>query len=276
MTLAARNTILTVGVVLTTALTIGYAVAGWAIFFGPWARVPFEVPEVQRWVSFAWPVRPENAFRSLAAAGFLGVLATVLGAVSLRLFRRVSSAEIYFMTLFVLSLAAETIRMGAPLLHIFEVPVFWGLALTRVVIFGRLMGALALFTAGIYSAGADYPRIGSVTLLLATLSFLIVYFIPVDTGRMHATFLHVIGGREQIDLMLLFLSLATIVNYLIGWFRGHRERGGAVALAVVVVVIGRQLVLHIPSLVPLVAGLTLLVLGSVSFVLVNRSYYIWY
>lgn len=276
MTLAARNIVLVIGVVITSLLTLGYLGAGYALLAGPWADASFAIPRVQQWFGVSWEVTRFAALQSLAAAGLMGLLSTATGAVSLRLFRRVSSAEIYFMTLFVMSLSVETIRIGLPVFAVNEVPLFWGVVLTRIVLFGRFAGALALFTAGIYSAGADYPRIGTVTLLLATLSFLIVYFVPVDSERVNATFVHVVGNRESIDFLLAFLSAATIVNYLIGWSRGHREHGGAVAIAVVAVVVGKELVLHVPSLLPLLVGVVLVVAGTVSFVLVNRSYFIWY
>ncbi|MFP4113154.1 MAG: hypothetical protein ACOCWX_01165 [Spirochaetota bacterium] len=276
MTLAVRNSILIAGAILTGALVLAYAASGYTLLFGAYANEPFRVGEYQTWFGLQWSVRPLAAYRSLAAAGILGLIATFGVALSVRLFRRVSSAEIYFMTAFLISLAAELVRIGQPLVDIAGVPPYVGVVLSRIVLFWRLFGSLALFSAGIYSAGADYPRIGSVTLLLAALSFLIVYFVPVDSREISATFVHVTGDREAIDLMLGFLSLGTIVNYVIGWSRGHRERGGTIALAAAALVVGSQLVLHVPAIVALSVGLALVAAGTASFLLVNRSYYLWY
>lgn len=276
MTLAARNTILVIGVILTSLALIAFAVAGYALLFGPYADEDLSVPRTQTWFGAQWEVGPLSAYRSLAAIGLVGLVSVAGVAISARLFRRVSSAEIYFMTLFLMTLSVELVRIGQPLVEVADLPVFVSVLITRIVLFGRLVGAFSLFAAGIYSAGADYPRIGTVTALLALLSFLIVYFVPVDSERLNATFVHVIGGREGIDLMLGFLSVGTIVNYAIAWWRGHRERGASIALAITAVVIGKLLVLHVPALVPLGIGLGLLTAGAASFILVNRSYFLWY
>lgn len=276
MTLAVRNTILVVGVLVTFIALLAYVVAGWALLFGPYADADHAVPTMQSWFGGRWEVGPQGAVYSLAAAGFLGLISAVAVAVSWRLFRRVSSAEIYFMTLFFMSLSAELLRIAQPLAEAAALPGFIGVLVTRVVLFGRLAGALALFAAGVYSAGADYPRIGTVTALLALLSFLVVYFVPVDDARMTASFVHVTGGRTSVDLMLAFLSVGTVVNYAIGWLRGHRERGGSISFAIAGLVAGKLLLLHIPALLPVAVGLLLIASGCLSFVLVNRSYYLWY
>lgn len=276
MTLAARNTVLIVGAVLTTLALFVYLAVAYLLLYGPLAGETIAVPETQQWFGFSWSVGRLAALRSLGAAGVLGLVATVGATAAIRLFRRVSSAEIYFMTLFVMTLSIELLRIAQPLVNILDQPPVVGVVVTRLVLFGRLYGALALFAAGIYAAGADYPRIGTVSALIAALVFLIIYFVPVDGARMNATFVHVTGGREGIDLMLAFLSIATLLNYAIAWQRGHRERGGAITLAVTALVVGQQLTVHLPAMLPLVAGLILTVGGVVSFLLVNRSYYLWY
>jgi len=276
MTLAARNTIVVIGVILTFLVLVAFAVAGYALLFGPYAGEELPVPRTQTWFGAQWQVGRLSAYRSLAAAGLVGLVSVVGVAVSARLFRRVSSAEIYFMTLFLMTLSVELLRIGQPLAEVADMPIHVGGLITRIVLFGRLVGAFSLFAAGVYSAGADYPRIGTVTALLVLLAFLIVYFVPVDSERMNATFVHMTGGREGIDLMLGFLSLGTIANYAIAWSRGHRERGGSIALAIAAVVVGKLLVLHVPTLAPLAVGAGLLIAGTASFILVNRSYFLWY
>lgn len=276
MTLAARNAIFVTGAIFTFLALLVYAAAGHALLFGAYVDEPFSVGEFQSWFGVRWSVPPLAAYRSLVAAGAVGLIATGGVAVSARLFRRVSSAEIYFMTLFLISLSFELVRIGQPLAEINNLPAATGVLLTRVVLLGRLFGALSLFAAGIYSAGADYPRIGRITMLLVALSVLIVYLVPVDSDQMNATFVHVTGGRQSVDLMLGFLSLATIVNYGIGWWRGHRDRGGAIALTVVGLVVGNQLVIRVVSVLPLSGAVILLAVATSGFVLVNRSYYLWY
>ena len=276
MTLAARNTVLIVGLLVSLIVLVAWTVAGWALLFGPLADAEFTVGEMHRWLGMQWAVTRTEVMYSMGAAGVLVFVAVVTLAVSSRLFRRVSSAELYFVMLFLMFLSTELVRIGRPLAETLGMPVFIGVQLTRVILFGRLMGGLSLFVAGIYSAGADYPRIGSATLLLAAISFLVVHLVPVDSHRLNATFVHVTGGGEAIDLMLAFLAAGTIVNCLIGWTRGYRERSGAIAASVIVLVVGKELVLHLPAIVPLAFGLGLVTAGAAAYVLVNRANYLWY
>ncbi len=276
MTLAARNTVLVSGVLVSFLMLVAWAVAGWALVLGPLADAQFAVADIHRWLGMRLTVTRTGVMYSMGATGTLVFVAVLTLAVSSYLFRRVSSAELYFVMLFLMFLSLELVRIARPLAEALDAPEFVGVQLTRVVLFGRLMGALSLFVAGIYSAGADYPRTGSVTLLLAAIASLIVYLVPVDSHRMNATFLHVTGGGETIDLMLAFLAVGTIVNCLIGWSRGFRERGGAIAISMIALVVGKELVLHVPVMVPLAFGVGLVTAGVVAYVLVNRANYLWY
>ncbi len=276
MTLATRNVVLIAGVVLISTVLAAYLAGAYALLYGPLSDRSFVVGEYQSWFGVRWPVTQVGAFHSLGAAGVLALIATVVLAVSAHLFRRVSAAEIYFVMLFLMSLAVELFRLGMPLADAAGLPALVGVQLTRIVLFGRLMGALSLFAAGIYLAGADYPRVGSATLLLAAISFLVVYLVPVDSRETNATFLHVVGDRAAIDFLLAFLSVGAIANCSIGWFRGHRERGGAIALSISAIVIGKDLALNLASPLALALGVGLVASGAAAFVLVNRSSYLWY
>ena len=276
MTLAARNAVLVAGLLVSLILLILWAFAGWALLFGPLADAGITVAESHRWLGMQWTVTRTDVLYSMGAAGVLVLGAVITLAASSRLFRRVSSAELYFVMLFLMFLSPELARLARPLVGALDMPAYMGVQITRVVLFGRLMGALALFVAGIYSAGADYPRIGGATLLLAAISFLVVYLVPVDSHRMNATFVHVTGGGEAIDLMLAFLAVGTIVNCLIGWTRGYRERSGAIAMSIIVLVIGKELVLNVPMAGVQTIGVGLVLAGTVGYVLVSRANYLWY
>ena len=56
MTLAARNIVLVIGVVITSLLTLGYLGAGYALLAGPWADAGFAIPRVQQWFGVFWAV----------------------------------------------------------------------------------------------------------------------------------------------------------------------------------------------------------------------------
>ena len=276
MTLAARNGVLYSGILITLILLVGFAVVGYWFFTGEVGDSSVELPSEQIWFGRVLTVPDNSIYYSLGSAGALGVLAVAGVAIATRLFRRVSSAEVYFFTLFLMMLSLELLRIGQLPLMATEQPPLYGSLLTRAVLFGRLFGYLVLFSAGIYAAGAQYPRIGTVTLLLATLTFLVVYFMPVDLLRINATLVHRVGGRQSLDAVFVFLSIGTIANYAIAWGGGRNDRGLLIFGAVAVLVVGRELTFNVPAVVPSIIGVVLVVVGAFGFMMATRSRYLWY
>ena len=275
MTLAVRNSIFGVGIGLTGLMLISFAVAGFALASGVYEPSQLEIPTAQGWLHFTWVVPRSSAYASLWGTAAVAVVALAASVISASLFRRVNSPEIFFTTIFLLALVFELLRVGQPLIGVWNLPPFYGIVLTRVVTFARLAGALSLFAAGVYGAGADNPRVGSISALLAAVSFLIVYLAPVDSAVVFANQLHPVGVRSGVDMMLLFLSIASIVNYLIGWLKGYTERGAFVLVAVAALVVGRDLVFFVPTVASLVAATVLIAGGSATLIWIRRSRHLW-
>jgi hypothetical protein len=276
MTLAVRNTVFLVGMVVGTALLSIYAAAGYALVFGPYQDATITFPSVHRLAFFSWELTPRAVLGSLAAVGLTALLSLVAAGVSARVFRRVSSPEVYFITLFLMTIPLETLRIAHVYFQVVEVPALYGILITRVVILARLMGGLSLFTSGIYNAGADYPRVGTVSTLLLIMALVIVYLVPVDFENVLPTMLNATGFRGAIWALVLFLAGGAIVNYAIGWSRGYVEHGATVFLAVTALAVGWVLLTSIPGIVPGVIALALVPTGAAVFIATNRSYYLWY
>ena len=276
MTLAARNGVLYTGIAFTLILLIGFGAVAYWFFTSGVGDSRVDLPSEQIWFGRVLTVPDNSIYYSLGGAGAHGVLAVAGVAIATRLFRRVSSAEVYFFTLFLVMLSLELLRIGQLPLIATEQPPLYGSLLTRAILFGRLLGYLVLFSAGIYAAGAEYPRIGTVTLLLATLTFLVVYFMPVDLLRINATLVHRVGGRQSLDAVFVFLSVGTIANYAIAWGSGRSDRGLLVFGAVAVLVVGRELVFNIPAIVPSIIGVVFVAVGGLGFMMTTRSRYLWY
>lgn len=276
MTLAVRNTLFAAGIAVASALLAAFAVFGYMIAFGGLEPPVSMISETQQWLFISWRVPAQSALNALIAVGVAGVVGLLAAVVSARIFRRVSSQEIYFLTVFFLTLTLEVLRLGQLLLPIYSLSNYYGMVITRVLLVGRLFGGLALFSAGIYNAGAEYPRVGTVSALLLMLSLLIVYLVPVDQQQLQATLVHLSGADGGIGALLLFLGLGAIVNYAIGWIKGYHERGGAVLVSVSMMVTGTVLIHYVPSLFAGMIASVLILSGATLFILLNRAYHLWY
>jgi hypothetical protein len=276
MTLAARNGVLYTGIGLNALLLIAFGLASYGVLIGDWGTPSSGLPQEQIWFGRVLTLPDVAAYYSVGVAGVLGSLAVVYVSIAARIFRRVSSAEVYFFTLFLITLSPELLRVGQLLVTATDQPPLYGALVTRVVLFGRLLGYLVLFAAGVYAAGARHQRIGTLTLLICTLAFLVVYFVPVDLSRLNATLIHRVGGRQSLDAVLVFLSAGTIANYVIAWATGRADRGVLVAGWIVALVVGRELAFNVPTLVASVIGVILIGIGALGFMMTVRTRYLWY
>ncbi len=275
MTLAVRNTVLILGAILSFAALVAFGIAGSSLLADGSDELRSIAGSFLSWHLLEWSVEPEEAIYSLIAAGLLALISFVALSAAARLFRRVNSAEIYFLAIFLLACCAEMLRIAIPLAQIQGLPIAFPVLVTRAVIFARIVGSLSIFAASIYAAGADYPRIGTISAILVALGFVVTYFMPIDNSRIAASFLFETDRQAQLDLILGFLSIGSIVNFTIGWYRGHRDQSVALVLAAAATVLGREIVIHLASPGMLASGLILVGAGVAGIIFVNRSYYLW-
>jgi hypothetical protein len=275
MTLAIRNTVIYLGVVIAVILLFAFVLAGYQMVTGP--SPPLMPSEWQHtWLVWSWQVRGADVVSSLIATGALGVISAISLIGAARVFRRVSSAEVYFFALFLIGLTFEQLRVIQLYLLQLQLPAVYGTLLTRLVIVARIGGGFSFFVASLYAVGIEYPRIGSLTIAIGLLAFLFVYFVPVDTVTVNASLLHRIAGQSSLELVLLIVGLLGITNYVIAGVRGHRERGVFVALAAIALIVAREIAWFIPSPAWVVASIVLFAYGVITFILVTRAHYLWY
>ncbi len=275
MTLAVRNTVIYLGATIAVILLCGFGFVGYQMLVNP--TVPAMPAEWQHiWLAWSWQVRATDVVASLVATGAFGIVVSIGLIGASRIFRRVSSAEVYFFALFLTGLALEQLRVVQLYLLQLNLPAVYGTLLTRLVTVARIGGGLSFFTASLYAVGVDYPRIGSITLAIGLLAFLFVYFIPVDTVVVDATLLHPIAGQSSLDLAFLIVGVLSIFNYVLAGARGHRERGLLMTLAAISMVVAQEIAWSVPSLPWLVAGVALLAYGVLTFTLVTRAHFLWY
>jgi len=275
MTLAVRNTVIYFGATIGVILLGGFGIVGYQLLTDPTLAVmPAEWQHT--WLAWSWQVRSTDVVAALAATGALGIVASLGLIGASRVFRRVSSAEIYFFALFLTGLAFEQLRLMQLYLLQLNLPAVYGTVLTRLVIVARIGGGISFFIASLYAVGVDYPRTGSITIAVGLFAFLFVYLNPVDTVVINATLLHPVAGQSSLELVLLIVGAISIVNYLIAGVRGHRERGFLMAVAAISIVVAQQIAWSVPSLPWLIAGVALLVYGVVTFILITRAHFLWY
>jgi hypothetical protein len=220
-------------------------------------------------VRYAWNTQGE-----IFSPAFAGTL-TVIGCLSLfsvaggfgfrRLFRRTSALEIFFFLAFIISLSFDALKILSYYLTVIHAPAFYGTIVTRAVYMGFFLGLLFLFTGSLFSGELTYQKLGTVLGLVLVFSLALAYSLPVDETVFLPNLLYRVGGSDYILLVRFGLEALTLLGfarsaYLVGsagqWF---------ICLAVLLMMLGRELVFFLSFPPAIAAGFALLVCGALLF-----------
>jgi hypothetical protein len=275
MTITLRNSILRVclAVVVITGVAAAAAVLPHA------GNLPgseqLRLQQAHRWLLFRWNAAPDPiAWITVALFSLSGFSA--VGAFSIiRYFRKTTAPEMLFFAMFVLSLGLEVWKLGH-IVFVFEsLPAHLAVNITRIVHFGRLFGMLCLFVSTLYLTGIDYQQTGVALNMAALITLTIVYVMPVDHLVLHPNLVHKIGDESMMQMVMLVLQLLSIANVTYAVAYQKRDEYALLLFAVVVAIIGRELIFYLPSLWATLAGLVLLCVASGVFGTRLHNIYLW-
>jgi len=256
MTLKLRNNIFILGLSLSGILTLTFLAGAVTLLI----RYPRAVLHLQGIL----PLSLLNFF--ILAAGILILYS----------FRKTSSPEIFFFFIFLLSLGTESFRLGLLTLSIMDFPFEFGLLLSRFVYFGRLLGTLALFSAGLFSCGIPYQRL---ELTLGS-SFLIALALasnlPLESGVQGGDLLYRNSLTTEFTLGLLTVELLGLGNLLYAAKIHNDRKYYALTLGLALVISGRYLVYSGQGLIPGIAGIAVLTGGTLLFGKKTHQIYLWF
>lgn len=275
MTLAARNVSFIIAIAVCGLLLIGFVGIGAELQRDDLLSTLPQSTVDAKVLFWDWQASSDTPIDSALLAGIIGLISLVGLIVTARVFRRVGSPEIYFIALFLFAMALDQCRIIQLSLLIHRLPSAYGMLTTRIVEFGHILGLLALFVSSIYATGVEYPKTGSLTAMLFALAFALVYFAPVDSVALTPTLLYAIGTGSRFQIVSVVIALFTIVNYAYAIARGPREDSMPVAVAVMAMVVGRELIYLVPAPASFVVGGILVAGGLGLYLGMNRSNYLW-
>lgn len=191
------------------------------------------------------------------------------------LYIKTSSLEVFFLFLFLLSLTLESLRGLAALPHSLNAPLYIRNILSRSVYWGRVFGLLCLFTSSLYGVGLKYSNHSALVITLLFISLVLGSILPLDITTIQGELLYKLGDRKGYMFLSYTLGLLLIINFLAAAFIRSSKRFLIIALAGLLLLVGRELVFL--SLQPLffLPGLVLLVLGILIFSRQIGLFYLW-
>ncbi|MEW5818219.1 MAG: hypothetical protein AB1798_22875 [Spirochaetota bacterium] len=210
---------------------------------------------------------------NIAYAFFILLFSLITGFLLKTNFKKTSSAEIFFFTIFILSLSLESFRVGQVLLQLQNKSAYFGILLTRIVYFGKIFGVLCLFSSGLFAAGIKYQKFGIIIGFDLLLSLSLASTIPVDFSILHSNFLYKIGNGRELVFAFIVIEIFSVLNYCWAAFTKNDPEYSLIALGLFFVILGRELLFFMPGPVLVCTGFIFLIGGTILFS--NRTHYVY-
>ena len=277
-----RNTILVFGLALTSIILVGYLVTFILILCTDW--VGFEQIFSQAldrsqstwWLLYPGATKPGWQHLWYFGGLFLLILICVISCVVLkRLYERTASAEIFFFLFFLYSISFEAIWLWSAIAIVKATPVFLGVMLSKIILFGRFFGLISLLFSSLYAIEMSYQKFPILMLSPVLISLALTYTLPIDSSVLMSNFLYKLGDAKSHWIVTLVLEIVTILNFLIAAYRREKRPFVWIALGVFLVLLGRELLIFMLGPLPIAISIVLAITGIWIFSKQIYRVYLW-
>lgn len=203
----------------------------------------------------------------------IGVIASIFFR---RQFRRSVLGESFFFTIFLVSLAFETLALLQVVVLGLDKSPYFGTIVTRAVVLGRLVGVFSLFASGLFAAGIQYKKFGVYAGVGFLLSLIFSASIAVDSSVLQANLLNRIGNMMELRIALWVIQAFAVLNFFWAGFSLNNRDYSLMGIGFIVLIVGKELLFAYSAPVILLIGFILLVLGIVFFGNRLQAVYLWF
>lgn len=275
MTLASRNTVLLLGIVFSLIVLGICAYVVSVIAVSGFVPPQSDFVRAEQWLVFRWQAPAVNVWWVLCGTCVNVVTASVGGYLLRRYFLKTSAPEVFFFTIFALSLCFEGVRSIELYFLYLNVPTLYGVILTRVVYFGYFLGAFCLLGSSLYAAGVQYPKYANPLGIAALISFALAYVVPIDSLAPFPNLLFRIGNQATTQTISLVLGLLTLLSYALAAANGGAAERLPIVFAVLLVLVGRDMLFYLSGPAGVITGGVLLTVGTIVYGIRNYRLYLW-
>lgn len=266
MTSRFHRTVLT-ALTLFSLLQIGLAVGASLLILQRGLLPDVQVAEPEpKWLLLTGSLQPQtlllNSLGGIAALLAFGLIAN-LGSRSL--YSRTYSPEVLFVMIFAASLSVDAWRLAIALAYAWHLGPSLVVLLSRLVLLGRFFGLLCLLASSLYAAGMRFTQHGTAIGGLLLLAFSLAWLLPLDTTVVEWDLLYRVGDRRGYLFLRFILGLLISANFLMAVRLRRSRRYLLVALAALLLLLGKELTQHAAAPLPAALGLAALVTGFALF-----------
>jgi len=192
----------------------------------------------------------------------MAVLFSITGIILIySFFEQTPAPEILFIVIFTMSFSFETIRILLPLHLIFDIPSFYLLITSRVLLFARYFGIFSLFAASVCAAGLEVQKTRNIIVVIFIAALVITFSVPIDTQNWYTSLNMISGNTYMFRLIEVVVFLITIISFIVASnVRGSKDYT-YIGIGIMLALIGRGLLLNADNWATPVPGILLLSIG---------------
>lgn len=275
MTISVRNLLLTSLATVSAVILLVFLWFAYQVSLS--APLLTSMPIIRESRVIIWGISMEEgsiAWRLGALAG-LGTLSLTGQVTILRLFRRSSSSPMLFLSLFLVSLILDLGKVGYLYFLSEGMTPMRLVILSRTIRFGHFFGLFALLSSSLYHAGVDYPKTGSVALVIGVVTASLVYMLPIDSLTIEPSLVHSAGARSTLQIVGAAIGLLVILNGVFGALQRPENQLWLISIGYVFLVVGRELVFYLITPALTFLGIGLVLAGATLAVYRTRRLVLW-
>ena len=263
MTLSGRNTLFKAGITIAAICSLLVLIASFEVI--P-AYTSIDTGDFLRKQGFfhAFSGRfLETSLYAVHAALSAAVLYSLVSTIMIYyFFEKTQSPEILYIAFFSISFSFETARLILPLYFIHNIPSFYQLMVSRLLLFGRYFGIFSLFTASVCSAGFDVQKSRNVILSILFVTIIIVMGTHIDIQNWYTNLNMMVG----FPALFRFVEAAALIITVVNFFASASIRGSKeyvyVGIGALLAMAGRGILLYSDNWAGSGLGILFLSLGT--------------
>ncbi len=210
---------------------------------------------------------------------FMPVILLLFAAVSLFILRfsflKTNSSEIFFYSLFLISLVFDLSRSYIAVFTYFKIPEYYNIYASRVCYFGKFFGLSSLFMAAFFTSDADTKKTETGAAVIILISYMLSSSIPFSTYKL-STMIQQPGYFTYFAFSILSIECLTVLIYIFNYFQSGNREYLTLSLSMLLVFTGREITFFLTEPVIFISGLILLITGTLIFSNKVHQIYSWY
>lgn len=190
-------------------------------------------------------------------------------------FLKTNSSEIFFFSLFLISLMFDLTKSYITAFSYFRIPEYYNIYISRVCYFGKFFGLSALFMAAFFTSDVETKKTETSATLIILISYMLSSSIPFSTYKL-STMIQQAGYFSYFAFAVLSIELLTVLIFVFNYFQTGNMEYLMLSLSTMLIFTGREITFFTSEPLIFAAGLICLTAGTVLFTNKVHQIYSWY